>query len=137
MAYVKIRKGEGGSRGYISGVHSQKCSKFSIKFFHITYYCHKIFHLQMGHRCKALLNKPLLGSQNVYGPACRTLGPARPVLFNKIFGLAWPGLRAARPMQGSNTESLAVVNCMYHDGVLVVRRRRVDVMMSCCQAVER
>ena len=39
-----------------------------------------------------------------YGPACRTLGPARPILFNKIFSPAQPAGGPAQPVQGSNRE---------------------------------
>jgi len=38
MACLEIWRGRGGARGYISGVHFQQCSKFSIQiFFHIKY----------------------------------------------------------------------------------------------------
>jgi len=59
VAYLEIEKKGEGARGYISGVHFQKCSKFSLIYIFYIKYKYKMFHLQRGVSIAAH-NVPLL-----------------------------------------------------------------------------
>jgi len=65
VAYLEIRKGRGTASWYISGVHCQKCSNFSI-IFHIKYEYNNLSTFKEAQAQGRPLNTPLEEQQLFY-----------------------------------------------------------------------